>query len=50
MNGVAKRGFRTDREKAAAMIQDANLSTRIKKTIGRKAEEILASSSLPESL
>jgi hypothetical protein len=50
MNGVAERGFRTEREKAAAMMQDNALSQRIKAIIKRDAERLLEDSELPEML
>lgn len=50
MNGVAERAFRTEREKAASMMQDAKLSQRIKDIIKRDAECFLNDSSLPETL
>jgi hypothetical protein len=50
MNGVAERGFRIEREKAAAMMQDNALSQRIKAIVKRDAERLLEDSELPEML
>lgn len=50
MNGVAERGFRTEREKAASIMQDNDLSDRIKGIIKRDAERFLEDSALPKML
>jgi len=52
MNGVAERGFRTDRERASAMLQEAtdNISTRISQILGTRTEETLRGVSLSETL
>lgn len=41
MNGVAERGFRTDRERASAMLQEAtnSISSTISKILGTRTEE-----------
>ena len=52
MNGVAERGFRTDRERASAMLQEAtsSISSTISKILGTRTEEVMRNVSLPETL
>ena len=52
MNGVAERGFRTDRERASAMLQEAtnSVSTTISKILGTRTEEAMRNVSLSETL
>ena len=49
-NGVAERNFRTERERAAAMIQENLLPQRIRNIILGSADELLKSSTAPEKL
>ena len=49
-NGVAERGFRTERERAAAMIQESILPNRIRQIILGSADELLQASTIPEKL
>nr|ANM86644.1 putative integrase [Cladonia uncialis subsp. uncialis]AUW30834.1 putative integrase - catalytic core [Cladonia uncialis subsp. uncialis] len=49
-NGVAERGFRTERERAAAMIQESILPNRIRQIVLGSAEELLQASTIPEKL
>lgn len=51
MNGAAERGFRTEREKAASMMQETNItnvSGRILKLLDARTKETLKETSLPE--
>ena len=50
MNGTAERAFRTERDKAASMLQDANISGRILKILDARTAEILRQTSIPETL
>lgn len=52
MNGVAERGFRTDRERASAMLQEAtnSVSSTISKILGTRTEEAMRNVSLSETL
>ena len=52
MNGVAERGFRTDRERASAMMQEAtnSVSATISKILGTRTEEAMRNVSLSETL
>ena len=53
MNGIAERGFRTEREKASAMMREANLQNvgpRIMNILDARTQEKLRETSLPESL
>jgi hypothetical protein len=52
MNGVAERGFRTDRERASAMLQEAtnSVSSTICKILGTRTEEAMRNVSLSETL
>lgn len=52
MNGVAERGFRTDRERASAILQEAtnSVSATISKILGTRSEETMRNVSLSENL
>ncbi|OAQ57917.1 integrase core domain-containing protein [Pochonia chlamydosporia 170] len=52
MNGVAERGFRTDRERASAILQEAtnSVSATISKILGTRSEETMRNVSLSETL
>lgn len=50
MNGVVERGFRTGRERSSAMLRETHLAGRIADIIGRRTQETLANSSIPEEL
>ena len=52
MNGVAERGFRTDRERVSAMLQEAtnSISATISKILETRTEETMRDVSLPETL
>jgi hypothetical protein len=52
MNGVAERGFRTNRERASAMLQEAtnSVSSTISKILGTRTEEAMRNVSLSETL
>ena len=52
MNGVAERGFRTERERASAMLQEAtkSVSSTISKILGTRTEEAMRNVSLSETL
>lgn len=52
MSSVAERGFRTDRERASAMLQEAtnSVSSTISKILGTRTEEAMRNVSLSETL
>ncbi|PIA89589.1 Retrovirus-related Pol polyprotein from transposon TNT 1-94 [Cercospora beticola] len=49
-NGVAERGHRTERDRAAAMLQEPTLPDRLRSIISERGEEILRNTEVSESL
>lgn len=51
MNGTAERGFRTERDKAATMMQEqSSIAKRVFNILDARTKEILAQTSIPEKL
>ncbi|KAG9759970.1 hypothetical protein KCU73_g3120, partial [Aureobasidium melanogenum] len=50
MNGVVERGFRTERERASAMMRETHLAGRIADIVGRRAHEALSNTLVPEDI
>ncbi|KAH0166409.1 hypothetical protein KCU67_g4321, partial [Aureobasidium melanogenum] len=48
MNGAIERGFRTERERASAMIRETQLAGRITDILGNRTHEALLHTSIPE--
>ncbi|KAG9512183.1 hypothetical protein KCU93_g10402, partial [Aureobasidium melanogenum] len=50
MNGVAERGFRTERERSSAMMRETHLAGRVADIIGKRTQEALEHTTIPEEL